>query len=413
MPPPTVERVELVEEQSQVALRGGSPEHNLLQARVAGVRVRVGGCTATASVQLARGEPDWRMLEERALKLARLQGGSCRWGLASATLYRGSVRLGSGADVDPLEAVEIARQHCEGGSCEASLVRVSRLRRIEHAEGEAVEEKTYYIVEAAVEHGGAIGASRAGSLLFDGRAPLKALSAALDRAWEEARALARAKPLSPLEAGRARLILSAEATAALLHELSHLLDPDYAGREMRGLQIASPNLTVYDDPRTPLAPSARFFDDEAVVAARRTLVEDGRVVDMHFTRRTAWRYRGRPGSAYGLFTTPTGFHTTLVMEPGDWRLEEMVEEVRRGVYIATVAAAFAERGLVRLVPRLAFRVKGRDLEPLKLREVKIPLRSLHTVTAVGRAREARVSLEKGEWLVAEIAAPLILEAYIA
>jgi predicted Zn-dependent protease len=349
MSSPTLERIELLEEQSQISLRGGSPEHNVLRARVAGVRVRVGGCTAVASTQLAGGEPDWRELEERAWKLARVQGG-CEWGLAEASLYRGSVRLGSNAEVDPLEALEVMRQKCgEGGlTCEATLLSVRRLRMISHSEGAAVEEKNYYLAEAAMESGGDVGAARIGGLLFDPKAPLKALEAALEKASLEVKALARAKPLSPLEAGRARLILSPEATAALLHELSHLLDPDYAGREMRGLQAGSPNLTVYDDPRTPLTPSARFFDDEAVPTTRRALVEDGRIVDMHFTRRTAWRYRGRPGSAHGLFTIPTGFHTTLVMEPGDWRLEEMVEEARHGVYIATVAAAFAERGLIRL-----------------------------------------------------------------
>ncbi len=87
---------------------------------------------------------------------------------------------------------------------------------------------------------------------------------------------------APAPAGRMPVILSAEAGGTMIHEaVGHGLELDlaqqglsvYSGR--MGDQIASPAITVVDDATLPNRRGSFRFDDEASVAQRTVLIEQG------------------------------------------------------------------------------------------------------------------------------------------
>jgi predicted Zn-dependent protease len=161
-----------------------------------------------------------------------------------------------------------------------------------------------------------------------------------------------------------------------------------------------------------LAPTLRFFDDEGVTTQKRVIIDEGRLVDMHHTRSTAGRYGSSPGSAYGLFHRPVGFHTTLIVEPGDWGENEIVEETRHGLYVQGVAMALTEKGYIRIVPEAVYTIKRGEIADLvSVKAIKIPLYKLRTMHAITKTRKLRVSREK-EWIVAELSPRVMLEAYV-
>ncbi|MCC6058300.1 MAG: metallopeptidase TldD-related protein, partial [Desulfurococcaceae archaeon] len=221
------------------------------------------------------------------------------------------------------------------------------------------------------------------------------------------------KPLKPYMYGRNTVILDHRSAAALLHEISHILDASYLySRNIIGHKLSSDDVEVYDDPYNTDSPSIRFFDDEGVATRRRSLVENGVVRDLHHTRLTAKIAGSEPGSAYGLFHNPIPFHTTIIMKPGDWKYEEMLEDTKRGLYIVGIVMGTLEEGYVRLVPEYGYIIEDGELkDAVKIREIKIPFSSLKTINAISKEVKVRTSYEK-YWCVSEIAPMLRLEAYI-
>jgi len=405
------DRVLYSEKVHQIAYRGGSVEHNVMSADVRALRISINGCWFISSVQGAGSEPT---------PLRPYAEPSRCPGFSDAQLYSGSTALGvplSSVDFEYIAKLvsEVCGELEAGGvsRCEAVAVVREFSRRIERVNGSFAEEvkRVFYVELAAVGGGSMASASRA-SILWN----QKSLEAAIDylskKVSEELSKSLKASPIKPFQIGRSKVILSGEAAPALIHEVSHLLDPTYVGTAIMSRRIASESFNLVDDPFYPESPATRFFDDEGVATARRTLIESGTVVDLHNTRATAARTQLRPGSAYGLFHVPIPFHTTLRLEPGDWRLEEALSEMREGYLVEGVAAATTEKGYIRVIPTLAYRVeKGEELQPVKLSEVRIPIRSLRTVWAVGRKLFERQTLEK-DYLVAEVAPFIGLEAYV-
>ncbi len=413
------DRIVFEEIDQLIAYRGGSLEVNTLRAHVEGARVCKNGCWAIVSQQ---GEIDSSRIEEL---LRRLEAGlSDCGGLADAKLFRGRVELGRG-EIDPETVAKEIRGLCSESRvlgvsrCEIVVTVKSLRRAIERENGERAEELRKLVeVEigvAGIAPSGRIGygSSFMAAILWSSNDVLKLVDSAMQRALEVMRKSAAARPLSIYMIGRSTLVLDPIATAALFHEISHLLDPTY-GRGIRqvGIQIGPPELEVYDDPRSIESPTIRFFDDEGVATARRSLIEEGRVVDLHHTRNTAKLYRSEPGSAYGLFSRPIPFHTTLVVKPGDWRDTEILEDTQHGIYIEGSAMAILEPGYVRIVPEAAYMIERGELrEAIRVKSVKIPIAKLKTISAISRSYRLRVSYEKS-WLVAELAPMIRIEGYI-
>ncbi len=406
--------VKLVERERLLAWRNGSVEINELMASVLGARVCIDGCWGIASVQGCEDESRVKQLLEVAEKIAR-SSPSCP-GLSEAKLFRGSVSVGV-EEIDFARVSDLASSLCseamEEGVEDCEVVVLHRIveRRIEGPEGVAEERRSWVEVEAGLRMGSGFGSWRGFSIAWSTSGVERLLEEVFRSASTVLRASLKSRPLNPLNVGKALIVLDPEASAALIHEVSHLLTPPM-GRELLGKRLGPNELNLVDDPTMMGVPSSRPFDDEGVECRRRVLIEGGTVVDLHHTRETAHAYGSAPGSAHGLFTKPIPFHTTLVLQPGDWRFEEIVEETREGYLVTGVAMATLEGGYVRLVPLASYRIeKGEVREPVRLRSVTIPVRFLRQVDALGRELRARYGYEK-QWLVSEIAPAIRLPGYV-
>jgi len=408
------QRVLLELDEVLIAFRGGSVEVNESRARVEGYRLCVEGCWAIVSSQGSAPRREALERLEKSLRL-RAEQGKCPGLPDSWDEFSGHVEFGKDLD-DYDSVVELVAGLCHEVEelepsvvCEA-VVMVRRRRRCIESEHSRAEE-TKRIVEVtfslAKRGAGAVGATSFRALVpMNARDVHQLIEECYREALERLRRASTVKSLSVLERGKACLVLDSEAAGALFHEVSHLLDPHIGGSLLRGSKIAVPEIQLVDDPTLVYAPSLRFFDDEGVRCRRRVLIEDGTVVELHSTLATSRISGSEPGSAHGLFTTPIPFHTTLVVEGGDWKDSEILEETRRGFLIGGAAMATLEGGWIRIVPQYVFRIdRGELVEALRVRSVRIPLQALKTIDAVGRERRMRCSYEK-EWLVTEIS-PMI------
>ncbi len=413
------DRVEYFENVKQIAYRDGSVEINTLTAYVSGVRVNKNGCWYIVSTQ--GGEVASDVLERKVLSLVK---DNICGDFADAELFNGSVEVGKEfpSEDDLINLVTDLCQEVKASysvKCEV-LVGLHNTQRTIFRNGEegAKEVKKYVDIEI-----GLVGSTTYGQNIFaalrnmfiawSASSIVKSIDAMFRDAISRIGKVVKVKSLKPYEVGKSQIILGSETTAALIHEISHLLNPLYPqSAKLLGAKLFPDGFNLYDEPNTHETPSIRFFDDEGVATRRRVLVEDGIVRDLHHTRATAKAFSSEPGSAHGLFTSPTPFHTVLVLGSGDWSDKEMVEETKKGFFIDGVTIATLEEGYIRIVPQISFAIVNGELsESIRIREVKIPLQALKRISAIAKNQKMRVSEEKN-WIVTEIAPQITLEGFV-
>ncbi|MDI9609167.1 MAG: TldD/PmbA family protein [Candidatus Verstraetearchaeota archaeon] len=170
-------------------------------------------------------------------------------------------------------------------------------------------------------------------------------------AREEAEAMARmlreGKSLAP---GKYDVVVGGEVTGIISHEAcGHPQEADrIMGREaaqagesylkpgMLGRKIGSDAVNISDDPTLPASYGFYLYDDEGVPARRKALIREGKVNEFLHSRETAHDYgvssnASMRASSYA--REPIVRMSNTFMEPGDHKLEELVEGVERGVYI--------------------------------------------------------------------------------
>jgi PmbA protein len=125
-----------------------------------------------------------------------------------------------------------------------------------------------------------------------------------------------------------RHLAGALSGSALYRRLSFLVD-------RLGEQIASPVVTVIDDPLRPAGPASRPFDAEGVRQARRVVVERGilrtYLLDSYSARRLGLRTTGH--ATRGVGDAPGAAATNFALEPGTQTPEEIIASVRSGLYV--------------------------------------------------------------------------------
>lgn len=402
----------------EVSYRFGSLEVNEASSTVRGIRVHRGSWLIVSSQDGASWDRLAKLLESASSR-APAGGGEA---LAEAKLYDGVKVLGEAAEAEELvdkvsEVVGLA-----GRESEVVLLHSRRVREIRGDGFHAVEEKNAYellvsvrVRSGAAEFYGSSGLALTGSLKQLDSRVLKEL---VETAWRRAGAQARAKDLDPLSRGRWTLILQSEAAAAFFHEVAHMLEGDRPDSLRYGTRVSTMSLTLVDDPFHPFSPAYSVFDDEGVEANRKTLVEGGEVVSLLHTRESLYRasregtVADRPGNARGLFHRPKAMHSTLVVRPGDWRDEEMVEESKKALLVDGVVRADLGAGVVTLVPEAVHLVeKGEVRRSVRVRYVQLPVfKALTSLDALGRSVRLRYSYEKGH-LVAEASPAVRLVGY--
>lgn len=121
----------------------------------------------------------------------------------------------------------------------------------------------------------------------------------------------------------------------------------FAGR--LGEAVASPRLTLYDDPTDPAAWGASAFDDEGLVCRRNVLIGAGVLEQFLYDTASARRAGAKPtaSAVRGGYGSPpgVGFFAVCAL-PGDKSPEEVLAQVGTGLYVQSVSGTHSGVNLV-------------------------------------------------------------------
>jgi TldD protein len=174
-----------------------------------------------------------------------------------------------------------------------------------------------------------------------------------EQAAARALAVLRARPCP---GGPFPVILDPATAGVLVHEcLGHNAEADLvlSGQSLLdgklGRPVASPHVTVVDDPTIPRAFGSYEFDSEGTPAGRTEIISRGVLKTYLHSLETAARCRARPtghGRADGYGAPPLVRMSNTFFAPGKRKLAEMIREVPRGLLLEHGASGqvLSERG---------------------------------------------------------------------
>ncbi|MCA1813995.1 MAG: TldD/PmbA family protein [Halobacteriales archaeon] len=214
--------------------------------------------------------------------------------------------------------------------------------------------------------------------------------------------------------GRMPVLVDPDLAGVFAHEaMGHACEADLvvsgdsllAGR--MGEQLGNPMVSIVDDPTIAGSFGHFPFDDEGVPAKRRVLVEKGVLKGFLHSRETAARLGMKPNGAARAESyahRPLVRMSNTLLLGGDWTFEEMVEGMKRGVYVKGTRGGQVDtaRGTFHFSAQEAFLVeKGEVTQPL--RDVSLSgsiLTTLKRVDALGKDfRLAQPGFcGKGQWV---------------
>ncbi|MEM0452894.1 MAG: TldD/PmbA family protein [Nitrososphaerota archaeon] len=110
----------------------------------------------------------------------------------------------------------------------------------------------------------------------------------------------------------------------------------YIKPDMLGTKIGSDIVTVVDDPRIPHSFGYYLYDEEGVEVRERILIENGFLRELLHNRETAsiFGVESNGASRASLYDRePIVRMANTYMKPGDYTFEELIEDIKLGVYI--------------------------------------------------------------------------------
>ena len=153
----------------------------------------------------------------------------------------------------------------------------------------------------------------------------------------------------PAKEEKTTVVMNPDFVALLTHEiLGHPSEADRVlGKEMAwaggawwsgnlGTKIGSTELNVIDDPLIQSSLGWYKYDDEGVMASRKSLVKDGVLVGHMQSRETASLFDTMPNSAMratGYSFMPLIRMACTCIGPGNWNPDEMIKDVKSGYLI--------------------------------------------------------------------------------
>jgi PmbA protein len=127
------------------------------------------------------------------------------------------------------------------------------------------------------------------------------------------------------------MVFSVSNGAAMYRKSTYLL-----GRE--GTLIASPLVTIIDDPLIPRAPGSRAFDGDGLATRKNVLVNQGVLetvlCDTYSARKLGRASTGSAGRGVG--GTPGPTTSNLIMQPGNITREALFRDTERGLYVTSM-----------------------------------------------------------------------------
>jgi len=147
----------------------------------------------------------------------------------------------------------------------------------------------------------------------------------------------------PPPIGRFKVVLDPKLTGVFFHEaLGHAAEADHVLQHESILegkmskQIASPLVTVYDNPTMKNSFGFYFYDDEGVKAQKKTIVENGILREYLHSRETSGALDMKANGnarAQSFEHMPIPRMSNTYPEPGDFSFDELIEDIEHGVYL--------------------------------------------------------------------------------
>jgi TldD protein len=167
---------------------------------------------------------------------------------------------------------------------------------------------------------------------------------------EEAKLLAKISKAPKAPAGKMDLLVSPDIAGIVAHESTgHPYEADrILGREaaqagesfvtanMGGTRIGSDVVNLIDDPTIPHSFGFYLYDDEGVKAQKRLLIKNGIINSFLHNRETAFEFGIKSNAAARANhwnAEPIVRMANTFFMPGDHSFEELVEEIKKGIYI--------------------------------------------------------------------------------
>jgi PmbA protein len=126
-------------------------------------------------------------------------------------------------------------------------------------------------------------------------------------------------------------VFSVANGAAFWRKSSYLV-----GKE--GELVASPLVTITDDPLIPRAPGSRPFDGDGLPTRKNVVVDKGVLgpvlCDVYSARKLGRQSTGSAGRGIGGNPGPTT--SNLVMQPGEMKREDLLRDTKRGLYVTSL-----------------------------------------------------------------------------
>ncbi len=236
-------------------------------------------------------------------------------------------------------------------------------------------------------------------------------------------ALSLLKAVAP-PAGTFDVIMDPELAGVFIHEaLGHAVEADSVktGESMLtgklGEKVGADGLNVVDDPTLPGKFGSYIYDDEGIQAKRVEIIRNGVLLNYLNNRETASVLKLKPnghGRAQDYAHQPLVRMGNTFIEPGDWSFDEMLGEVKHGLYMIGDKGGEVDivNGTFTFAAREGYLVENGEVRE-KVRDVALSgkiLEVLARIRALGR--EAWVEYPgycgKGQWVPVDDGGPHVL-----
>ncbi|MDV3103477.1 TldD/PmbA family protein [Thermococcus waiotapuensis] len=208
--------------------------------------------------------------------------------------------------------------------------------------------------------------------------------------------------------GKVDLVISPEVAGIAVHEsVGHPYEADrifgreaaqagesFVKPEMLGERIGSEVVTVIEDPTIPNSWGFYLYDDEGVKARPRYLIRDGIITEFLTNREYAYKLGQRSNAAARAINynrEPIVRMANTYLAPGDYSLEELIEDIKLGVYMVSFNEWNIDdrRYQQRYIGREAYLIENGEIKhPVRRPILEITTRALwSSVDAVGKEVE--------------------------
>lgn len=245
-----------------------------------------------------------------------------------------------------------------------------------------------------------------------------------DVAERAARRAVEALSAVPAPPGPHRAILDPKLAGVFIHEaFGHAAEGDSIVNgesiltDMMGKPVGSPSISVVDDPTLEGLYGSYKYDDEGTEARRKYIVKNGILSSYLTNLEVSKKLSIEPtGNARSMdFSNPPEVRmSNTFIERGDWSFEEMISEVRDGIYAFGSLYGYTDpaKGQFMFKAEGGWLIEGGEIKR-RLREVAITgmtLEVLHNVNAVGKDlhHDPGNCGKKGQWVPVTTGSPHLM-----